>query len=138
MTTVVKALTQDELRQYKKSLLGKPYADLSPCEILQQFQFLSSCYAQRKDRKGVSAGLSKTVLKRLNFLTNEIFSGLVSRKQEKENAEVLSLTQNYDPGVTQTLMVPSTEPRLVPGEVGMYEETLIAQGLPVELLTMGK
>ncbi len=124
MTTVVKALTQDELRHYKKSLLGKPYTELSSADTLHQFQFLSSCYAQRKDRKGVSVGLSKKVSKRLNFLTGEIFSGLESRKQELENSVVLG---GGDSGVKKLSMV-GNGLKPMPGEKGVYEETLCASG----------
>ncbi len=120
MSIILKALTQDELRHYKKSLLRKPYLELSPTEMLHQFQFLSSCYAQRKDRKGVSIGLSKKVLKRLNFLTGEIFSGLESRKQEIENSLVLG---GSDSGV-QKLSMLGDGLKPMPGETGVYEETL--------------
>jgi hypothetical protein len=125
------ALTQDELRHYNKSLLGKPYADLSPCEIFHQFQFLSSCYAQRKDRKGVSVGLSKTVLKRLNFLTSEIFSGLKSRKQEQENLIVFG-----DVGVIITALFPETSLKAVDGEAGVSEQVFVAP-LQKNLMIMG-
>jgi hypothetical protein len=84
---------------YDKKLLDKPLKDLTGEEAVIQLQFLSSPYAQQKDKKtGVLLGLIKEHQERINALGQMLAQGFVSFKHNREtrsDTKSNGLAKNY-------------------------------------------